>query len=354
VTPDSPGRSRIVIRGALVLGVLVAVFFGVFPQLANLSDVWRQVTEMSGLQVYELTAVAVGSLLTYGLVLMAVMPGLTFAQATVVSQSSTAVANTMPAGGALALGVSYRFYGSWGYSRTMITRNVVVTGIWNVFAKLAMPVIALALIAITGEVSTALLAAAVAGVVVLVIATTLGALALASESGAHRVGELVGPLAAWVSRRLRRPEPTDAGATAVAFRRDTIGLLRDRGGRLTAAMVLSHVSVFLVLLGSLRAVGVIASEVGWIEVLAAYAVARLFSAVPITPGGIGLVELGLVGALIAVGGPHAGVVAGVLVFRVLSFFLPLPLGLASYFVWRREHGWRQPVLIPAPAVDQGR
>ena len=76
--------------------------------------------------------------------------------------------------------------------------------------------------------------------------------------------------------------------------------------------------------------------------LAAYAVARLVSAIPITPGGVGLVELGLVGGLIAVGGPHAGVVAGVLVFRVLSFFLPLPFGLATYVVWRRERRWRRP------------
>jgi putative heme transporter len=354
VTSAQPGRSRIWLRSALVVGFLVAIFFGVFPQLANLSDVWRQVTDMSEIQVLELTAVALGSLLTYGLVLMSVMPGLTFAQATVVSQSSTAVANTMPAGGALALGVSYRFYGSWGYSRTVITRNVVVTGIWNVFAKLAMPVIALALIAITGQVSTALLAAAIAGVVVLAVASALGALALASEAGAHRVGEAVGPFAAWVSRRLRRPEAADPGTTAVTFRRDTIGLLKDRGGRLTAAMILSHVSVFLVLLWSLRAVGVSAGEVGWIEVLAAYAVARLFSAVPITPGGVGLVELGLAGALIAVGGPHAGVVAGVLVFRVLSFFLPLPLGLASYVVWRREHGWRRPVAASTLAVPPAR
>jgi uncharacterized membrane protein YbhN (UPF0104 family) len=302
---------------------------------------------MSWLQVVGLSAVAVGSLLAYGFVLMAVMPGLTFAQATVVSQSSTAVANTMPAGGALALGVSYRFYGSWGYSRPVITRNVVVTGIWNIFAKLAMPVIALALIAVTGEVSTALVAAAVAGLVVLAVAIGLGSLALASEAGARRVGELAGPFAAWVNRRLHRAPPADTGATAVAFRRDTIGLLRDRGGRLTVAMVVFQLSVFLVLLWSLRAVGVSSSEVGWIEVLAAYAVARLFSAVPITPGGVGLVELGLAGALIAVGGPHAGVVAGVLVFRVLSFFLPLPFGLATYWVWRREDGWRRPVRVAA-------
>jgi uncharacterized membrane protein YbhN (UPF0104 family) len=351
----APARGHHVLRGVLVVALLAAVFFGVLPQLANLSDVWTHVAQMSTWHVVELVAIAIGSLLAYGLVLMAVMPGLTFAQATVVSQSSTAVANTMPAGGALALGVSYRFYGSWGYSKAVITRNVLVTGVWNIFAKLVMPLVALVLIAVTGEATAALVAAAIAGLVVLAIAVALGALALASEAGARRVGELAAPIAGWVNRRRRRPPPRDTGETAVAFRRETIGLLRERGGRLTAAMVLSHVSVFVVLLWSLRAVGVSAGEVGWIEVLAAYAVARLFSAIPVTPGGIGLVELGLAGALIAVGGPHAGVVAGVLVFRVLSFFLPLPFGLATYVVWRRERGWRRPVApIDDPVAAGGR
>ena len=130
---------------------------------------------------------------------MAVMPGLTFAQATVVSQSSTAVANTMPAGGALAVGVSYRFYGSWGFSNAAITRNVVITGIWNVFSKLALPVIALVLLVSTGGGGNGVVAAAIVGVVVLVLFVALGGLTLSSERAAHRVGDVVGD-----ARRARR------------------------------------------------------------------------------------------------------------------------------------------------------
>ncbi len=159
------------VLGAVMIG---ALFFGVLPQVADLSSVWTDIGTMSVMQLSGLCAVAVGSLLAYGLVLMAVMPGLAFAQATVVSQSSTAVANTMPAGGALAVGVSYRFYGSWGFSRAAITRNVVVTGIWNVFSKLALPVIALVLLVSSGGGGSGVVAAAVVGVVVLVLALALG------------------------------------------------------------------------------------------------------------------------------------------------------------------------------------
>jgi uncharacterized protein (TIRG00374 family) len=274
---------------------------------------------------------------------MAVMPGLTFAQATVVSQSSTAVANTMPAGGALALGVSYRFYGSWGFSRAAITRNVVVTGIWNVFSKLALPVVAMVLLVSTGGGGSGVVAAAIVGSVVLALAVALGALTLSSEHAAHRVGDVVGAFVVRVGARFHRKYPTNGGDVAVRFRDDTIGLLRRRGLPLTGAIVLSQISIFLVLLFSLRAVGVSSAEVGWVEVLAAYAVTRLVSTVPITPGGIGLVELGLAGTLIAMGGANAQVVAGVLVFRVLSFFVSVPLGLGMFVVWKKMLRWRKPV-----------
>lgn len=333
-------RRRLAVRSALLVLVLAGVFFGVMPQLADVSDVWREITSMSAPQLVWLGAIAIGSLLAYGLVLMAAMPGLSFAQATVVSQSSTAVANTVPAGGAVAVGVSFRYYESWGFSRAAITRNVVVTGVWNVFCKLGLPVVALALVAMTGSVSNGLVAAAVVGVIVLALALGIGYVVCSSERGAAQVGTIGGRVVSWVARVMRHPVSSDGADVAVRFRRDTIGLLRDRSGRLTAATLLSQLSVFLVLLGSLRAVGVTAGEVGWIEILAVFAVTRLVSAVPLTPGGVGLVELGLAGALIALGGPDPEVVAGVLVFRVFTFFLPIPLGLAAYVVWKRERTWR--------------
>ena len=200
------------VLGAVLVG---ALFFGVLPQVADLSSVWTHIGMMSVVQLSTLGVVAIASLLAYGLVLMAVMPGLTFAQATVVSQSSTAVANTMPAGGALAVGVSYRFYGSWGFSNAAITRNVVVTGIWNIFSKLALPVIALVLLVSTGGGGNGVVAAAIVGVVVLVLFVGLGVLTLSSEHAAHRVGDVVGALVVRVGSWFHRVCPPDGGDVAV-------------------------------------------------------------------------------------------------------------------------------------------
>jgi uncharacterized protein (TIRG00374 family) len=124
----------------------------------------------------------------------------------------------------------------------------------------------------------------------------------------------------------------------VRFRALAVRLLRARWHWLTAATVVSHLSLFLVLLLALRHVGVSESEVSWVEALAAFALVRLLSAFPITPGGLGVVELGLAAALVLAGGDRAQVVAAVLVFRLLTFLLPVPIGAVTWWLWRRSEG----------------
>jgi putative heme transporter len=72
-------------------------------------------------------------------------------------------------------------------------------------------------------------------------------------------------------------------------------------------------------------------------VLFVFAFARLATAIRFTPGGAGVVEAVLIGGLLAFGADPAQATASVLVFRALTWLLPVPLGLATYLGWR----WRQ-------------
>ena len=56
--------------------------------------------------------------------------------------------------------------------------------------------------------------------------------------------------------------------------------------------------------------------------------------IPITPGGIGVVELSLTATLIGFGGNNAGVVAAVLVYRFLTMVPTLVVGLIAVATWR--------------------
>ncbi len=97
------------------------------------------------------------------------------------------------------------------------------------------------------------------------------------------------------------------------------------------------------LLVALRSVGVTETDVSWQAVFAALAFVRLVSAIPVTPGGLGLVELGLTAALGAGLSEQTRiqVAAAVLLYRALTWLLPVPLGVGCWLFWRTNASWRQ-------------
>jgi uncharacterized protein (TIRG00374 family) len=330
------------LQALVSLAVVVGIFAGVMPRIANYGDVWDTILAMSRFEMSTLILIGLWNLVTYWLVLTAVLPGLTYPQAAISNQASTAISNTLPAGGALGVGVTYAMYSSWGFSGADVTRSVVVSGIWNNFVKLGFPIIALALLAATEDVSAGLLIGSLIGVAVLITSIVVFGLILKSDWLADKLGNAVGRTVSWFKGLVNKPPVTRWGEAAVRFRSNTAGLLATRWKRLTFATLVSHISLYLVLLVALRHVGVAESEVSWIRVLAAFAFVRLISALPITPGGLGVVELGYTAAL-GIGvddATKAQIVAAVLVFRFITYFLPIPLGTASYVYWRRNKSWR--------------
>lgn len=347
--PDSaaaPGASppwrraaRAIFSAALVTGI----FVGVLPRLAAYSDVWATLLDVDPLALGALLVVTALSVASYWLVLVASLPGLRYPQAAAVNLASTAVANTLPGGGALAVGMTYAMCASWGFGAAPITLSVLVTGIWNGFVKFGLPIVALALLAIDGRMGPSLLAPALMGLVFLVGTIALFGAMLASDRVARRVGAVLGRGVDRLRGLVSRPPVQDWATAAEAFRRRSIGLLRTRWLALTLATVASHIALFWVLLVSLRQLGVSGAELSWIQVLAAFALVRLVSALPITPGGAGVVELGFAALLAFMNEAVAAqVVAAVLVFRFLTYFLPIPTGAAAYLLWRRAARRQRP------------
>jgi hypothetical protein len=94
--------------------------------------------------------------------------------------------------------------------------------------------------------------------------------------------------------------------------------------------------LWLVLLACLRGTGLSQAELPWQTSLAAFALIRLLTALPITPGGLGITELGLIGTLAAGGGHHVSVqvTAAVLMYRAVTYLPPIPLGALACLTWR--------------------
>ena len=334
-------------RILLSLVVVVAVFAFALPKVAGSAEVWARIAAMSWPLLILLGLAAAWNLVTYAFVLTAATPGLTYPQAIVVTESATAVANAVPGGGALGVGVTAAMYRSWGFDRSTTGIAIVITGIWNNLVKLGLPLLALTFLAVQGDAGTARLTASVAGACALAAATVGIIVVLRSDTGARRAGAFAERVASCARRIMRRPRVTGWGDSASQLRGRARDIVRESWGRLTLATVVSQLSLYLVLLLALRGVGISGSSIGWAEVLAAFTFVRLLSALPLTPGGVGVVELGLTGALVAAGGDRGRVVAAVLVFRALTYLAPIALGAVTYVVWRRRTAWRTPNLAVA-------
>jgi len=166
----------------------------------------------------------------------------------------------------------------------------------------------------------------------------------------RRVGSLLGSVASFLRKLIRKPPVGDWAEAALRFRGEAGRLIAARWGTLTLSTVASHLGLFLVLALAVRDVGISAREVSWTRILGVFAFVRLLSALPITPGGLGIVDLGYIGGLVLAGRHqtdvpvavfHAQVTAAVLVFRAFTYGLQLPHGALAYLIWQRRKRWRK-------------
>ncbi|MBJ7452876.1 MAG: flippase-like domain-containing protein, partial [Blastococcus sp.] len=310
--------------GFLSVALVAGVFLWFLPQFTSLADVWTSVQDMTWVELAVLVLAAAWNLATYQFVMVSTTPGLTLRQAFVSTQTTTAVSNTVIGGAAISLGLTYAMNTSWGFSRSRTSVALLVSGLWNNFAKLGLPVLALALLALSAPPSAGRITAGLAGLAALVVAVLLLGALLRSQAGAERIGTTAGRIASALRRPFGKGPVTGWDRATTKFRARTALLLKARWPWITLATVVSHLSLFLVLLLALRFVGVDAGQVSTVEALAVFAFARLLTAIPFTPGGLGVIELALITGLAAAGGPRALVAAAVLVFRALTYVLPIP------------------------------
>src|SRR5215204_3744718 len=184
------------------------------------------------------------------------------------------------------------------------------------------------------------------GLAIFVVVLAGVAAGLSTPTLARWVGDLAARAASWGKRLFRKTPVTWDGEAFVRFRARTNSLLRRRWHVLTLATLAGHFTVYLVLLVSLRVLGVTADEVTAVEAFAAWSLVRLLGSIPITPGGLGVVELGLTTALVGFGGDQVEIVAAVLVYRFLTIVPTLVIGLLAGVTWKRYRPEELPTESP--------
>jgi putative heme transporter len=357
-TKKRKNRTVHVVQIPLAVAVVVVCFAYAIPKFASYSEVWTQVRKMTPFEVLLLLLATALNLWTYWWQNMVSIPNLSIWKAAVNNQTATSVANTMPGGAYVAVAVSYEMYRAWGYKGSDVGVSVAVTSVLNIYAKLVLPVVALALIVLTGRANRPLVGASTIGILVLAVSLVLFGLALWKKPFAYRIGNGFGRLGMWVSRVIGRPQMFAWGDAAVRWRQHMIDLLVTRWLALSSSTIISHLTLYIVMLMALRFCGVSNDEVTWAQVLGVFAIGRLLTALPITPGGLGVVEVAYIGGIILAGRGHTTVpaevfhaqaTAGVLVFRALTYGIQIPIGLITYVIWRAKRSWREPSSVTVRA-----
>lgn len=330
-------RRRVLTRGALGVALAAVVFFVVLPRIANYGSVGRQLQTVSAAWGAALAAAALIDILTSALPWKVVLPQLSWFGALAFPQASTALTSVLPGGAPVGMAISFGLLRRQRVSGGEAGFAVALTGIWSQLAILVYPLAGAALVFGSGRLSESSAAIAGASAAVALVGAGAAVAALRSRRAALWLGRTVRRIAGAVAGLVRREPPSWDEEAVVRFRDERVALLRRRWPALTAATLANQLSAYLAFELSLRALGISFHQLPPTETFLAWAVGRLLSSLPLTPAGAGFVELGMIGTLVGFGGPHAHIVAAVLLYRGLIVVPTLAAGfLALLFLRRRE------------------
>jgi uncharacterized membrane protein YbhN (UPF0104 family) len=318
------------VAATLLVAALPVVSLGYLPRVMGAT--WPQVVtaarSVSLTWLGALTVVWLAGLLAHSLVLTSSLPGLTSRRAVGLNLAGSAVANSVPMGGAISVGLTGAMARSWGFAPIALGGFVAVSTVWNVLVRLVAGLLGLSWLALTHSATVLNNSVWVIGAASLVLVAFAGL--LARERTAARLGGMAGALLDRLSPGGPATRGPHLALTVIRARRQTLQLIRRAWLRLSLGMA-GYLALLCLLMDlCLHAIGAPQSLV---VAAAAVGVERLVSAVPFTPGGAGVAELGMVACLTVCGVNPVAAVAATFIYRIFTFFMEIPVGLAVTVAW---------------------
>jgi uncharacterized protein (TIRG00374 family) len=330
-----PSRPRAGWRTLGRAGTWAAVAFvtgyAVVPQVIGSGAAWRRLSGVQTSWLWAALALEAASLAAYAALTRALLPRPgrpSFRRLLGIDLATTAASHAVPAGSAVGLGLGYRLLTSAGVRGPVAVSAKALQAVGSAVVLNLLLWISLVVWVAQHGTGSGYGVVAVLGAVLM---TGAGALVLVLLRGGERV-------AGTVARVLGRlPKLSEAavrnGLTAVVDHVRALG--RDRR-LLSAAAVWAAANWLLDAAALWACVRAFGPALGVDGTFVAYGVAAVVAALPVTPGGLGVVEASLIPALTVAGAAHQAAVLGVLAWRALSFLLPIPVGALSYVVLQRR------------------
>jgi uncharacterized protein (TIRG00374 family) len=302
---------------------LISVFRS-WPELLTLNPIWYPV-----MLVFE----AISFTCAWGLQRVALATTRWFAIGTA-QLAGNAVSKVVPGGAAAGGAAQFKMLTDGGIPAARVGTGLAVASLISTGSLFALPLLAVPAALAGRPTPSTLAAAAWLGAGVFVIGFIAGWLLFTHERALRAVGRA---LQAIRNRLFRsRPKLTTLPDTLVDERTVVAQTLERSWWKALLFALGNWLFDYLALLAALAAVG---STPRPSLVLLAYCASMVLAMIPITPGGLGFVEAGLAGLLVAAGVNGGQATLAVLAYRLVSYWLPLPIGgIAAYLHRRRYRG----------------
>ena len=317
------------------LGILVYLFGYVLPQTIDYGAVFRAIGGIDAVEWGLLLIVAGVRLIPEGWIYVASQPGLRLGQG--LSMFLVSNAMSMVAPGGLDLVSRFQMSRGWGFTPAEATSATIGSFVFSTFGRLSMPILAGLLLNLRRVRSDEMDFLAVLAFLIIAGAAGILYVILRSRDLAARVGTILGAFVSWAVGLFRKEVTTDFRALVLDFRSESSDLLKQRWHVGVLSGFVAQLATFLVLLASVRFVGVSNDQLEFTLILAAFAAVAALTSIPFL-GIPGIAEAIYIGALnLAAGGGSADeLAAAVFVFRMLTWLAPVPIGGIAYSRWKSE------------------
>jgi len=242
----------------------------------------------------------------------------------------------MPGGAAMGAALQFRMLAESGMDAGEAVSGLTTFSLLGIAGLLVLPVIALPVILFGSPISPGLANAAILAGVAFALFMGFGAVLLSAKRPICTVGKVIERVH---NRLLRsRRAPITGLDERLVHQRDQIRAVL--GKQWWEAVLLSAGRLALDLMTLVFALWAVGSHPRLSLVLIAYAMTGLIGLVPITPGGLGIVEASLTGFLVLAGVPSGAAVLATLIYRLDSYWVPMAAGPVAYRIFRRRYARR--------------
>jgi uncharacterized membrane protein YbhN (UPF0104 family) len=326
-------RTKQLLQFGLGLGLAVVLLVWGLPHFAKTSwsEIWHVIRSIPLSHALAFQALMLAGLWCYTFTFTGSLRGLTHGKALVLNLCGSSVSNLLPGGGAVGLAATYAICRSWGFSRRATSTSVIVTGVWNVLARIALPVVAILLLYVGGVT----LPGALTDLALVGSLTGIGLIAaFAAIMASERAAQAIGRALDRVIRPILRRRKQGSSMSVEELVRDLRARINDVVSHGWLQMTLGMVGFF----GMYYALFVLIMRDTGVTLplnllFAAYAIGRLLTAVGITPGGVGITETATTIVLVGWGADPAGATAGVVLFSLFTHVMEVPLGALGWVLW---------------------